>query len=110
MLLWGDGEGLGGVGKRADRARPLLLAVPAAQSGWVSPFGAPACDLHRLLSLRRPCLKICVSGSVPHALLSELPLVCLSYPAGRVYFLGTLFAHKVFSHFMTPSATARCDF
>ena len=58
---------------RADRARPLLLAVPAAQSGWVSPFGAPACNLHHLLYLRRPCLG---SGSLPHALLSELPLVC----------------------------------
>lgn len=61
---------------RADRARPLLLAVPAAQPGWVSPFGALACDLHHLLSLRRPCLGSFMPGSLPHALRSELPLVC----------------------------------
>lgn len=72
-----------GCGAR-HRARPLLLAaVPAAQSGRCPCSG------------RRPVIyitcspsadpAICMSGSVPHALPSELPLVCLSYPAGRVY-------------------------
>lgn len=35
----------------------------------------------------------------------------LAHPVGRLYFyFCTLLAHKVFSHFMTLSATPRCDF
>lgn len=112
VLLSGDGEGPGGVGERAVRpgeavvsccARcPVRLGVPVWGAGlWFTSPALPPPTLRRNLPVGQPS---------PRAA-PELPLRCLPRLVGRVYFyFCTLFAYKVFSHFMTPSATPRCDF
>lgn len=94
------GEGLGGRGERVGRLReavttPLGLCLPASPGVPARPWGPGACI---------PCSPsgtlLCdreVWGSLPSALLPELPLVCSPHSCCVYFFFCVLFAWKTWS-------------